>query len=138
MPLSLLEKPDFSFQEPPPTENLIIKYLKQINKTLCYFDGWCLDLCMEANDWLSSQGIPSKVLYIEHKSLSPLKPKEPLPYSFNNKRSRPIFARWGYHCVIEVNGYIHDAWFSKFLPLDEYLIENFGCTKKELSVTVET
>lgn len=89
--------------------NLALAYLAHSGETLGDYDGFCMELVDQVQQW---KGLERGTLWIEDSEGGVLTPP-----------ARQT--RWKYHAVLVVDGLVHDAWHPEVLPVAEYLEQVF-------------
>jgi hypothetical protein len=100
-------------------ENICHIYLEEIDKSIEDYWDHCGDLCYEVFLWAEKKGLRIVQVIITRSGKHVM-----IPTLFTSPLLR--FAKWNYHIVIEIGGFIHDAWFPEVLRRNEYLQANFG------------
>jgi hypothetical protein len=76
------------------------------------YEGYCLEWCDDFGKWLDARNMPHDLLWIEHSENYGLVPST-------------IDRVWREHCVLSVDGRIHDLWHPEVLTPWEYLRSMF-------------
>jgi len=79
-------------------------YLEKFNLKIEDYELQCLRLCVEVKYWLTTQKIKSSIKFVQSKS---------------NLESR-FGAIWGYHAILIVDNYVHDAWCDLVMHIENY------------------
>lgn len=102
-------------------KNISRLWLKVNNKSLKEYTGMCLDLAYDVGKWLEKKKISYSHVTIE-------------PIDSNTLRAQYPDAKfiWIYHVVLMLNGFIHDPWLEKPVPVMDYVSRIFPDQKIEL------